>query len=450
LCSFVIASLLSRLINLDPVPGTDVILIILLLVISSAMLTLVFPSYQIKRRSVFDLLQKRIIKNARGKTVRLFLVFLQFAISLLLIAVTIVIFSQLHFIRKKDPGFTPDSVIYSYSPMTMNQRPEFNEKLQAFRNKLKDIPGVLNFCTSSSIPGKDFLLHSENVTRVNDTPDKKTYFQILNVDYDYLQTIGLTLVAGRNFIRDDRFPGDEVMLNLLAAKKLGFPDPSEAIGQVIRVDGKNFIICGVVRDFNHLSFKQPLSPVILFKSITWPYAVGYYSFRISGSDLQNTFSLIDKAWTETYPGERFLFRYLKNNYLEQYENEQNFSRSVTLGSLLAILISCLGLMGYARYNAVKGIKEIGVRKVFGANQFDIIKHFNIVILKIIGISAVVSFPVAWILVNKWLMNFAYRINVSIWMFLLALGITTLIAVSSTFYISWKSSLVCPHEALRSE
>ena len=178
--------------------------------------------------------------------------------------------------------------------------------------------------------------------------------------------------------------------------------------------------------------------------------MGYYSFKVSGPNLQGTTSLIEKAWMETYPGEHFIFHFLDDNYQEQYKAEQNFSKSITLGSMIAILISCLGLLGYTRYNAVKSIKEIGVRKAFGVSQFDIIMFFNNEILRIIGISAILSLPLAWIFVNKWLLNFAYKINVSVFMFLIALGITTLIAVSSTFYISWKSSLRSPNEALKSE
>ena len=280
--------------------------------------------------------------------------------------------------------------------------------------------------------------------------DKQTYYQILNVDYDYLQTMGLTLAAGRNFIRSDNFPDNEVILNQLSVKKLGFADAADAPGKAIRVDGKNYIICGVVNDFHHLSLKQALSPVIIFKSLEWRYAVGYYSFKVSGTDLQATISQIEKAWTDIYPGERFLYRFLEDTYQEQYKTEKNFSSSITLGSLFAILISCLGLLGYARYNAVKSIREIGIRKSFGASQFDILMHFNNEIFGIIGISAIVSLPLAWIFVNKWLMNFAFRINVSVWMFLIALSLTMLIAVSSTFYISWKSSLRSPNEALKAE
>jgi putative ABC transport system permease protein len=432
------------------VPGFDLMLLILILAILSSILTLIFPFYQIKSHTIQDLLKKRIITNAKGKTSRVLLVSIQFGVSLFLIASTIVIFSQLRYIQKKDPGFIPESIIFSYSPMTMNQRPDIQEKLMAFRNKLEKIPGVIDFCTSSSIPGKDFLMQSENVSRISDEPDKQTYYQILNVDYGYLKTLGLSLIAGRDFIDSDIFPGEEVILNNLAAKKMGFNDPSNAPGEVIRIDGKDFIICGVVSDFHHLSFKQVLSPVIIFKSLKWPYAVGYYSFKVSGSDLLATTSLIEKAWIETYPNEKFIFHFLEDNYQKQYETEQNFSKSVTSGSLLALLISCLGLLGYARYNAVKRIKEIGVRKAFGASQVDILMFFNYEILKITGISSLIALPLAWILGNKWLMNFAYRINISGWMFLLAFGITILIAVSSTFYISWKSSLINPHEALKTE
>lgn len=448
--AFIFASVLSKFFSLNSFPGIFSLVLILCLSLFSSLLTLIFPSYQINTRSVFDLLKKRIIKNAKGKTVRMFLIFLQFAISLFLIAVTIVIFSQLRFIQKKNPGFDPSQVIFSYSPMTMNQRPDFNEKLLTFRNKVKDIPGVLNFCTSSSIPGRDFLLHSENVSRAGEDPDRKNYYQILNIDYGYLETLGLTLVAGRNFIKDEKFPGEEVIINQQAAEKLGYRDIQEIPGQVIRVEGKNYIICGVVKDFNHLSFKQPLSPVLIFKSLSWPYSVGYYSFKVSDHDLQNTLSLITRAWTDTYPGEKFLFKYLKANYLEQYEAERDFGRSVTIGSLLAILISCLGLLGYARYNAVKSIKEIGVRKAFGASQFNIIMHFNNEILKIIGVSALISLPLAWVLVNNWLQNFAYRVTVSVWMLLIAIVVTSVVAISTTFWISWKYSLIQPQSALRSE
>jgi putative ABC transport system permease protein len=172
--------------------------------------------------SMHDMMKKKIITGSGGKITREILITVQFAISIFLIAGTIVIFSQLRFIQKKDPGFVPDSIIFSYSPMTMNQRPDIPEKLLVFRDRVSQIPGVQSFCTSSSIPGKDFLMSSEKVSKVGDDPDKQTYFQILNVDRSYLDTYRLTLFSGRNFTDTDQYPGNEVIINQFAARKLGF------------------------------------------------------------------------------------------------------------------------------------------------------------------------------------------------------------------------------------
>ena len=430
--------------------GISTVVMVFAVIILSALLTLIIPIWHLKSSSLQDMLKKRTIFRKGGILTRKLLITFQFSISVFLIAITFVIFFQLRYIQKKDPGFLQDSIIFSYSPMTMNQRPDIEEKLMVFRDRISEIGGIQSFCTSSSIPGRDFLMHSEKVSRAGDEPDKQTYFQILNVDRFYLSTYKLKLLAGRNFTDTDMYPGEEVILNQLAAKKIGFINTDDAIGEMIRVDGENYSICGVVGDFHHLSLKQELTPVIIFKSLKWRYAVGYYSFKLAPESADNTIPLIEKAWSETYPGERFIYRYLTDNYREQYRAEQNFGRSISLGSFMAILISCLGLYGFARYSASKRTREIGIRKTFGADSQDILMLFIMEILKIVAAAAVIGLPVSWILVNQWLQNFAYRINPSLWMFLAALGITAIIAVSTTFYISLKSSLLNPNESLKYE
>ncbi len=432
------------------IPGISSVILVSAIMVMSALLTLIIPLWHLRSTSLQDMLKKRIIRGSGGIISRKLLITVQFAISIFLIAGTIVIFYQLRYIQKKDPGFVPESIIFSYSPMTMNQRPDIQEKLRVFRGRMAEIAGIQGFCTSSSVPGKDFLMHSENVARAGDEPDKQTYFQILNVDQEYLNTYKLNLIAGRNFTDSYQYPGDEVILNQLAARKIGFMNPDDAIGEIIKVDNKNYTIFGVVRDFHHLSLKQELTPVIIFKSLKWRYAVGYYSFKIAPENIQGAIPMIEKAWTETYPGERFLYKYLEDNYREQYAAEQNFGKSLSLGSFMAILISCLGLFGFARYSAAKRIKEIGVRKTFGASRNDILILFNNEILQMVGAAAIFGLPLSWFLANKWLQNFAYRINASLWMFAAALALTAFIAVLVTFYISWKSSLRNPNDSLKYE
>lgn len=431
-------------------PGPESLLLVASVILVGALLTLILPFYHFQSHSLHDLLKKKILVGTGGNFSRKLLVSLQFGISLFLIAGTIVIFFQLRFIRTTDPGFVPDAIIYSYSPMTMNQRPDIPEKLSAFRSRIAEIPGVKSFCTSSSVPGVDFLMHSENVSKAGNEPDRQTYYQILNTDYSYIPTYQLELLAGRNFLLTDQFPDKEVILNEMAARKLGFENHSEAIGSSIRVDGAYYSVCGVVKNFHHLSLKQELTPVIIFKSLQWRYAVGYYSFKVVTADLKPVLPLIEKAWTETYPGERFLFRFLDVKYREQYHSEENFGKSLSLGSFLAILISCLGLLGYARYSAVKRIREIGIRKTFGATNLDILMLFNKETAKMVIYAAMISLPLAWLIVNKWLQNFVYRIEISLWMFLSALLITAIITLGSTFWVSWKASLRNPVDSLKSE
>lgn len=431
-------------------PGPSSIIMVSGIILLSALLTLILPLWYLRTNSLRNMLNKNIMTGTGGIITRKLLVTIQFAISIFLIAGTIVIFYQLRFIQKKDPGFVPESIIYSYSPMTMNARPDIQDKLRVFQGRMAEIAGIQGFCTSSSVPGKDFLMHSENVARAGDEPDKQTYFQILNADQEYLKTYKLNLIAGRNFTDSYQYPGDEVILNQLAARKIGFMNPDDALGEILKVDNKNYTICGVVKDFHHLSLKQELAPVLIFKSLKWRYAVGYYSFKIAPENIQRAIPLIEKAWTETYPGERFLYKYLEDNYQEQYRAEQNFGNSLSMGSFMAILISCLGLFGFARYSAAKRIKEIGIRKTFGASRNDILILFNKEILQMVGAAAIFSLPLSWFLVNKWLQNFAYRINASLWMFAAALALTAFIALSVTFYISWKSSMLDPNESLKYE
>ena len=432
------------------VPGIHSVILISTIIFLSALLTLIIPLLHLRSRSLQEMLKKRFISGSGGIITRKLLVTVQFAISMFLIAGSIVVYYQLRYIQKKDPGFVPESIIFSYSPMTARQKQYDQGKLLVFRDRMANIPGVLGFCSSSSVPGKDFLFHSDKVSRTGDEPDKQTYFQVLNFDPGYINTYRLKLIAGRNFTDTDKYPGEEVILNELAAKRIGFKNPEEAPGEMITVDGLNYIVQGVVKDFHHLSLKQELTPVIIFKSLKWRFNIGYYSFRISPDNIQATIPLIEKAWTEIFPGEWFVYRYLEDNYQEQYRAEKNFGRSISLGSSMAILISCLGLFGYARYSAAKRVKEIGVRKTFGATSMDILVLFNKEILKMVAAAAVFGLPLSWILMNKWLQNFAYRIDASLWMFIAALGLTAFITVSATFYISWKSSLLQPNESLKYE
>jgi putative ABC transport system permease protein len=418
------------------------------IVLGSTMLTLPIPLYSFSHNRILDMLKGHVVKNRHGKNVRKFAIFIQFSIAIFLISATIVLFFQIRFLLKNDPGFIAEAVVFSYTPMNMNQSPHLGDKLNVFRNSVEKIPGVKSFCTSSSVPGKDFLFHSENVSLDSQSSENGAYFNLLNVDQHYLETYGLRLLAGINFTDNLNYPDDDVILNHSAAGRLGFSKVSDALGKIVRVDGKRYHIIGVVSDFHHLSMKEEVTPILIFKSLQWRYAVGYYSFKIVSDNMPGTLEHLGQVWSEIYPGEKFIYKFMEEEYESLYKNEIDFSRSVSAGAFIAILISCLGLFSYSRYSSLKRTREIGIRKVFGASQKNILWHFNSEIIIIIISASLAAIPVSLILMKNWLSNFAYRTDLEWWMFLAAIIITAIIALGTTFYFSYTASIKNPVDALK--
>lgn len=452
--SALLAVISSGMLSRQIIPGGQInilsLLILLLLIILSGIFILPAIIYCLKSCNIMDLLKKQLIKNSYGKISRELIVFFQFSIAILLISWAIIFYFQMKYVQEKDPGFSSSAVVYSYTPMTMNQSPYLKEKLLVFKDKISKIPGVLSFCTSSSVPGKDFLMQSENVSMNNKTPENKNFYNILNVDENYIDTYKLRIIAGRDFLDNNNYSDNEIIINRTASKKLGVLNPLNALGQMVYVDGNGYEICGVVEDFHHLSLKQQLEPILIFKSLKWRYAVGYYSFKLTGKNVSNSLEQINDIWKGIYPGERFLYSFMEDDYSNLYKSEKSFSRSVIGGSVIAVFIACLGLMSYARYNAFKRIKEIGIRKVFGATNRDILWQFNFEIIRLIIFASILAMPVSFILSKNWLTNFAYRIEIQWWMYILASLIALGIAVTTTFYFSFRSSIRNPVESLRHE
>ena len=424
--------------------------LLIILILTASVTVLILPFTHLRSNKLLFLLRKDVYNHFSGRFSRQILVVFQFTTSIILIAGTIVIFSQIQYMQKRDLGFSPENIIYTYSPMTMNQRPDIGEKLMVFRSEMEKLPGVKDFCTSSSIPGTDYLMHTEDVVLMGTKSPRDHYFNLLNVDHRYIMTFNLKLLAGRNFNNDHNYNSNELILNRMAAENLGLKDLQQAPGEFVLVNGRQFQIVGIVENFHHLSLKNELTPVLIFKSLTWTYAVGYYSFKLNTVNNEQTIRQIGEKWTEIYPGERFLFKYLETGYKEQYKAEKTFSRTFTLASILAVFISCMGLLGFSRYSIVKRSREIGIRKTFGACREDILRLLNSEIVKLILISAVIGIPVCWYLMNRWLMHFAFRIKPEWWMLAAGSILALLIALLTVVFFSLKAARQNPGEVLRFE
>ena len=427
----------------------NLLLIYLLLVILSALLSLLVPLTSFKQSRIMSQLKGEVLGMRRGSIYRRLMVGVQFLSGVVLITCTLVIYYQMNYTRNTELGFEDSNVIYSFSPMTMNQRPDIQEKLVMFRNEALAIPGVDAFCTSSSVPGRAVHFPGVTVHYLKDDGNAEAFVQRLNVDYDYFDLYGIQLLAGRGFRKTDLYNVDEVVLNRRASEDLGFQDPADALGEVIRLGENSFQIVGVLENYHHLSLKEKLLPMVFFKSLRWRAAVGYYSFRLNSFD-SKTLESIEQIWQRTYPGEQFLFRFMEESYLEQYQAERSFGTSFLIAAILGILTSCLGLLGLSHFNILKRTKEIGIRKTFGSSSIQVLKRLQTETMLMVVLSSLIGIPISWIIARRWLENFSYRIDPAWWMFLLAFILLLFVSLLSTLVQTWRASTRNPVETLRYE
>ncbi len=428
---------------------TGLLLILLFLVLVSGLIAMLIPLSSFRSGRIMSQLKGEVLGKRKGSTYRRILVVAQFSSGVVLIACTLIIYLQMNYTRFKDLGFQDQDIVYSFSPMTMNQRPDIPQKLAMFRNEMEAIPGVTAFCVSSSVPGRPVHFAGVSFRRLKEGNVSEAFIQRINVDPYYFDLYGISMLAGRGFREDEHYNGDEIILNRKAIEDLGFEDPSRAIGEMISLGENTFKVAGVVENYHHLSLKDKLLPMAFFKSLQWRAAVGYYSFKLSSINAQ-TLEKIAGVWTRVYPGEQFLYKFMEQSYEEQYRAERSFGTSFMLAALLAIITSCLGLLGLSRFNILKRTKEIGIRLTFGSSPFLVLRLLQTENVLMVLLSSLIGIPISWVIARRWLDNFSYRIDPAWWMFLLAFLLVLMVAVFTTLVQTWRASRMNPVDALHYE
>jgi putative ABC transport system permease protein len=429
--------------------GTTLIPILVVLVIITALLAMLIPLTRYRPGRIISQLKGELFGKRGGTMYRRIMVVVQFSSGLVLIACTLVIFSQMNFVQKKELGFNGQNVVFSFSPMTMNQQSDIPEKLVMFRNEMAAIPGVEKFCVSSTIPGLPVHFPGFSLKHMKAGVESEAFTQRIHVDPHYFDLYGITWLCGSGFRDNEIYDVEEVVLNRRASEELGFEDPAEVLGEVIQSGRNTWKVVGVVENYHHHSLKDKLLPMAFFKSLRWRAAVGYYSFRLASVE-QRTIEQIAEVWKSIYPGEQFLFKFLEENYNEQYQAERSFGTSFMIAALLAIITSCLGLLGLSRFNILKRTKEIGIRKAFGSSSYLVLKRLQTETFMMVLLSSLIGIPLSWMIARRWLDNFYYRVDPAWWMFALAFLLVLLVAISTTLAQSWRASMKNPVEALRYE
>ena len=374
------------------------------------------------------------------------LVVFQFATSIMLIIGTIIVYSQLQYIQNKKLGFNKDQVLIIDGTYALNNN------IQAFKNDVLAMPGVISGTVSSYLPvtnssRSDNTYSTEAVMSTQTGIDMQTW----RVDYDYIKTMGMEIVQGRNFSKNFGTDSNAILITETTARLLNYKDP---VGKLIYAPPGNpgvsalkpVEIIGVIKDFHFESLRQKLGPLCMMLG----NSTGLTSFKVKAGSTKDLVKQIESKWKVLAPGMPFSYRFLNDSFNDMYRSEQRIGTIAIVFAILAILIACLGLFGLATYMAEQRNKEIGIRKVLGASVSNVVSMLSKDFLFLVIIASVLAFPVAWWAMNNWLHDFEYRISISVWVFVFAALIALLIALITVSFQAIKAALSNPVKSLRSE
>ncbi len=404
-----------------------------------------YPAFYLSGFKPISVLKGKLGTGAGNPKFRMALVTLQFAITLFMIIGTGIIYDQMNYLRDKELGFDKEHL------MTISlQSREDVEKYSVFRQKLLQNPRITAMASSSTIPGQGFgkqVMSVENSEGVVDAYGVDNYA----VDYDFFSTLGVDFVVGRNFSLD--YGTDSTLaaiVNESMVKRMGWQDP---IGKKIQFQGIDTLpfaqVIGVVSDFHQQSLYDPISALV-FRPRTPNSEIVVRMNPQNNNDLSKIIASVEQGWNEVYPGSPFEFEFIDVAFMELYHADQVRARIFTLFSILMILIACLGLLGLASFTAEQRTKEIGVRKILGANTSNIVILLTRNFVFLVALASIPAFIAAWYFMNKWLETFSYHTQLNYKLFLLALIVVIVLTVITTSFHAVKAALSNPINSLRQE
>jgi putative ABC transport system permease protein len=398
-----------------------------------------YPSFVLSAYNPIVVLKGRFSRGTKGIWLRKALVVFQFSISAALIIGTLVVYRQMQFMRGHDLGFNKDQVL------VLNTFGEHGKNV--LKESIAQLPEVKAVAMSSSVPG------GSNPGAYSEIENREGDFQVANmslylVDYDYIPSFGMQMLAGRSFSRDYFTDSTQAMvLNETAAKMFGYKSPEEAIGKKFKQWGREGKIIGVVRDFHFRSLQENIKPLTIRIE---PDACNLITIRLTGKNIPAAIDKMQHLWLQYVPNRPFSYYFLDDFFDKQYRAEFRFGNLFFHFALLAIFISCLGLLGLASYATMQRTSEIAVRKLLGADIVGIVKLLSVEFLALVLLAFLIAAPASWLAMHRWLEDFAYRTRIDWWIYALAFTLTILISLATISVQTIRAALTNPIKTLHSD
>ncbi|MBS1596931.1 MAG: ABC transporter permease [Bacteroidetes bacterium] len=415
------------------------ILILFFGAIGIGLLAGIYPALVLSSFKPVVVLKGRFVTGTRGIILRKGLVVAQFTISIALIIGTIIVYTQMKYMRSQDLGFTKDQIMVIDS--------QGDQQKNALRQEIASIPTVKSTAMSSSVPG------GGRPTAYSEIENTKGELQIANlelyfVDFDYINQFKIKMAAGRSFSRDFMTDTTQSMiLNEAAVKMFGYASPEQAVGKRFKQWGREGKIIGVMKDFHFEALQETIKPLSMRIE---PNGCNLISINVSAANLPSTIAAVESKWKTLIPNRPFSYFFMDEFFDKQYRGEERFGKLFLNFAVLAIFISCLGLLGLASYSTMQRTKEIGIRKVIGSSTSGIVNLLSKDFLKLVLISFFIAAPVSWYFMHRWLQDFAYRTNISWWVFIIAGVSALLIALLTISVQAIRAAVANPVKSLRTE
>jgi ABC-type antimicrobial peptide transport system permease subunit len=421
----------------DPIGNTPIIFGMIAVNLFTGIVSGTYPALFLSAFHPARVLKGATTSGPRRPILRRVLVVFQFAVAVVLVVGTLVIYKQLNFIRSKELGFNREQVL----SLSMND--SIRESYESFKNELLQNPGVVHVTFATSRPTS--IGNINPVYWEGRGPDQYEIMNFVSVDCDYIETFGMEMVAGRDFSRDFPTDRDNYIINQAAVKLTGLKDPVGKLFSIWQYEGR---ILGVVKDFHSRSLHNEIRPLVITMRPNWRPA--YVFVKIRPDSIPATMGYVERTWGKFAPGYPFNYLFLDDAFEQLYRTDQRTGSIFKYFAVLAVFISCLGLFGLVSYSAAQRTKEIGIRKVMGASVSHIISLISQEFLLLVGLANIIAWPVAYFIMKRMLSSYAYRTGLSWWIFLLA-GVSACgIALMTVSIQTFRAARANPADSLRYE